>query len=363
MIRSWCIKCLSSKCAVEASHRAQQLIKYRADFTLGGRFGKRIRKFFSNKKDAEAFQYITLADYKRGLFIPSNTSKVTFEEFFKEYSEKKIKRYMRGSASEIYRLGAFKNMFSNYPMSVFKPTDWDKYVTERLKGKEAVGQTTLNRDLTAVKTMFKWATENGYLKENPFRTSKKFKVENVRVRWLDDKEIDSVLQNCVAQGDLDMRDILVCALYTGFRKANLKQITAHDVLGQKIQATRTKSGKVYEVPINKNLAEVLTHLIRRNKTGPLLNFKNFRLRFNACVKDKTVTLHTFRHTFAAQCLKRGIPIDRVCKWLGHHSVEFTRSHYGHLCPNQEQIEIDLLNLTERPHKESNLNLQSESLPS
>ncbi len=79
-------------------------------------------------------------------------------------------------------------------------------------------------------------------------------------------------------------------------------------------------------------------------SGPLLDFSSFRKRFRKVVTDPTVSLHTFRHTFAAQCLKRGIPIDRVCSWMGHYSMEFTRVRYGHLCPNQEHIEIQLLNL-------------------
>jgi integrase/recombinase XerD len=195
-----------------------------------------------------------------------------------------------------------------------------------------------------VKAMFKWAVANGYIKENPFANAKKFKVENIRIRWLDNSEIPVILTECTKQGDLDLRDILVFALHTGFRKGNLERVTAHDVNNQRISAVRTKSGKAYEVPISNDLGKLLERLMRLRPSGPLLNFKNFRRRFDAVIKDPSVTLHTFRHTFAAQCLKAGVPIDRVCKWLGHHSMEFTRSHYGHLSPNQEQIEINLLNL-------------------
>ncbi len=337
----WCAFCSSRVCVSESSHRAQRHIQYRADFMLGGRYGKRIRKLFSNKKDAEAYEYVTMADYKRGTFLPVDTSKVKFEEFLKQYMEKYVQRHMRGHKEEEYRLRAFALMFNSRPLNSFTINDWSNYVSKRL---ETVGKTTLNRELTSLKGMFQWAIKHGHLKNNPFKEATKFKEEFVKVRWLDDKEIDKILTACTQQGDLGLRDILVFALNTGFRKANLEQVTAHDINNHRIEAKKTKSGKSYQVPINNELNKLLQRLIAHKPSGPLLNFTNFRNRFDAVIKDPTVTLHTFRHTFAAQCLKRGIPIDRVCSWLGHHSMEFTRKHYGHLSPNQEAIEINLLNL-------------------
>lgn len=340
MIYGWCTECASRVCVLESSHRAQRFMQYRADFMLGGRYGKRIRKVFSNKKDAEAFEYVTLADFKRGTFIPADSSKVCYDEFFKQYKEQKIDRHMKGAKVEAYRLRVFNELFAHKQINSFQISDWNRYVSKRLK---EVEQTTINREMNSIKTMFQWAVSNKFIKENPFKEAKKFKVENIRIRWLDDKEIEHILTECTKIGDLDLRDILVFALNTGFRKANLERVTAHDIINQRVQALQTKSGKSYEVPINNELAILLNRLMLRT-SGPLLDFTNFRRRFDLVIKDPSITLHTFRHTFAAQCLKRGIPIDRVCSWLGHHSMEFTRSHYGHLSPNQEQIEINLLNL-------------------
>lgn len=308
---------------------------------LGGRHGKRIRKLFPTKKDAEAYEYITQADYKRGTFIPSDRSKTTVNEFLEAYTERKIKLYMKGWREEIYRLRTFKDMFGSRSLSSLSMIDWERYLQEKLKTNS---KTSLNRQLTSIKTMFKWGISSGYLKANPFQNAMKFKEEVIKVRWLNDTEISGVLSACTKAKDLDLRDILVVALNTGFRKANLEQFIANDIQNQRVEAKKTKSGKAYQVPINQELANVLQRLMSQRATGPLLNFTNFKRRFKDVVTDKTITLHTFRHTFAAQCLKRGIPIDRVCAWMGHHSVEFTRTHYGHLCPSQEAIEIELLNL-------------------
>lgn len=341
MVYKWCTSCNSRECTNENSHRAQNYMYYRADFRLGGTYGKRVRKLFPNKKDAEAYEYVTMADHKRGTFLPVDTSKIKFEEFFKEYNELYIQRHMKGCKEEEYRLRAFQSMYTNRPLNSFTINDWNSYVSSRL---ENVGKTTLNRELTSLKGMFQWAIKNGYLKNNPFKEAVKFKEEVVKIRWLDDKEIEKILNACTQAKDLDLRDVLVFALNTGFRKANLEAVTVHDINNQRIEARKTKSGKSYQVPINNELNKLLQRLILSKPSGPLLNFSNFRNRFDTVIKDPTVTLHTFRHTFAAQCLKRGIPIDRVCAWLGHHSMEFTRTHYGHLSPNQEAVEINLLNL-------------------
>lgn len=344
MIYSWCTSCNNRKCMDEGSHRAQRFINYRADFMLGGRFGKRIRKLFSNKKDAESYEYVTKSDYIRGMFIGSTESNISIKELYDQYEQKKVRLYMKGAEVEIYRLKEFLELFGKRPLSSLKLLDWDTYVNKR--SQKGTAQTTINRELTSLKTMLKWAVDNGFIKTNPFEKAKKFKVDNVRIRWLDEKELNDILANCTKNQDLDLRDILEVAANTGFRKGNLERLTAHDIVGNRLQAVKTKSGKAYDIPISSNLATLLQRLV--HKSGPILNFKNFRRRFDAVVKDPTVTLHTFRHTFAAQCLKKGIPIDMVCKWMGHHSMEFTRSHYGHLSPNQEQINIELLNLGSAP---------------
>lgn len=341
MIYPWCTQCGDRVCLAENSHRASKLVQYRADFMIGGRYGKRIRKLFPTKKDAEAFEYITLADFKRGTFLPSSESKLTYEEFFSRYLELYINRHMKGAKEEEYRLRAFGEMFNHRPIKTLVLNDWNLYVNNRIN---SIGKTTLNRELTSIKTMFNWAIKNKFLSKNPFEDAVKFKEDIIKIRWLDEKEIEAILTKCTIIKDLDLRDILEIALNTGFRKANLETITAHDIINQRIAARRTKSGKEYQVPISQTLGKLLQRLCSTKPTGPLLNFSNFRKRFATLIKDPTITLHTFRHTFAAQCLKKGIPIDRVCSWMGHHSVEFTRKHYGHLCPSQEALEIELLNL-------------------
>ena len=365
MIYSWCTLCKGREdsCAVPDSHKAQGKVVWRADFLLGGRYGTRIRKTYPigiSKKEAEKFEALTIADYERGKYLPKvgHLSKTLFKDFVKTYLENHVKQYMRGSNVEGYRLTHVLSMFGNRPIHTLSHAEGEAYIKERLK--DEVSKTTVNREITSLKSMFKWAVDNEYLSIHPFTNLKKFKEENIRIRWLDEKEIAEVLDACLKAGDPDMRDVLLMALYTGFRKANLERVTAHDILGQRIQAVKTKSGKPYDVPISRELGELLNRLVRLRPSGPLLDFHNFRGRFSKIVKWPDVTLHTFRHTFAAQCLKRGIELDVVCKWMGHYSIEFTRSHYGHLCPKREESLINLLSFSSKtPY--NNQEIKNETL--
>jgi len=49
-----------------------------------------------------------------------------------------------------------------------------------------------------------------------------------------------------------------------------------------------------------------------------------------------ITLHEARHTHATLLLKAGVPIHVVTQRLGHSSVAFTLTQYGHVLPGKQQ---------------------------
>lgn len=345
-VYKWC-----TECAVRVGDdlHKQHLVQHRADFQLGGRHGVRIRKLFPTKDLADDYERATIIDYKRGLFIPTLglKARLPFSQFADEYFEKHVRLHLKGASAEKYRLRAFKSFWKDKPLHTISANDFTELSYEWLAAGH--GKTTVNRKLTSIKAMFQWAVANNYLLKHPFSETKKFKVDNVRVRWLNDSEIETLLHSAVMLKDFGLRDILLVALNTGFRKANLVAMSSKDIIsGHRLQATKTKSGNSYDVPINQVLREALLKLCNLRSNGPLLNFTNLRKRWKALIDyaklDTAVTLHTLRHTFAAQCLKRGVPIDVLCKWLGHFSIEFTRVRYGHLCPNKEAELINQVNL-------------------
>lgn len=64
-------------------------------------------------------------------------------------------------------------------------------------------------------------------------------------------------------------------------------------------------------------------------------------------------MHSLRHTFATQCMQKGIKLKTLSVWLGHASVKMTEDLYVHLSEQFSQEEIELLN-TDRVSKEDNI---------
>jgi integrase len=117
---------------------------------------------------------------------------------------------------------------------------------------------------------------------------------------------------------------------------------------EKAVAFKTKSRKGREVPIFTSLRPLLDEWRQQHPNtiyvfgmrndlpnGHLLEYgKKFwrKAGLNCGVCDGChgkhhecdgFNLHKFRHTFAHRCLDAGIPIHKVSKWMGHHSIEVT----------------------------------------
>jgi len=47
--------------------------------------------------------------------------------------------------------------------------------------------------------------------------------------------------------------------------------------------------------------------------------------------------HRFRHTFAVELLKKGVPMEEVSVLLGHSSVRITEKHYASWVQSRQDI--------------------------
>lgn len=59
------------------------------------------------------------------------------------------------------------------------------------------------------------------------------------------------------------------------------------------------------------------------------------------IEDLKYSLHSFRHTFATNALKRGWTIEKLSKYLGHSSIKITYDTYIHITDDYDD-EIELL---------------------
>lgn len=338
-------------CLDQSKHKA--FVEWTADVQFS-RTSNRLRKTFSKKELADVQERQWRTDYERGLLLPKNDApQVTFSQVAAEWEnmiigQRRIKNYHRG---EQYRVRAFVNRFGSRLISSLTLNDGEEWMTERVNKKLEIN--TINREVKPLKWIMNYAVTKGHIKSNPFDMLKEIKKGNVRVRWMTQAEVQKLVETAIALKDLDLVDVIMIGINTGFRKGNLERLSAKDINNNMITAVKTKSNKPYDVPITQSIVPVLKRLIGLYPTQPFLKTSKLDSRFREVSKaagfykskkdpDK-VTLHTLRHTFAALYLKRGGDIYKLSKLLGHSSVGITERVYGHICPKDLAAQAPLIN--------------------
>jgi integrase/recombinase XerD len=138
--------------------------------------------------------------------------------------------------------------------------------------------------------------------------------------------------------------MLQTLLETGARASELVQLRVEDVgLAERVVVIcRGKGGKRREVPIRRELAQLLRLHVGARRAGPLFASRQqgsgpvphtlTRQRVGQLVRDvarsaeitKRVYPHLLRHTVATRLLARGMDITDLQRFLGHESIITTR---------------------------------------
>jgi len=185
--------------------------------------------------------------------------------------------------------------------------------------------------------IFTKAVEWEYLRENPAKRVKKFRLDNRRLIYLEKDEISRLLAAC----SRFFRPIVEVFILTGLRREELFRLKWSDIdfrLGV-VHITKTKSGKPRQIPLNGRLRAIFKTLPRHIASDRVFcqsdgkPWKDLRGSLAAAVEKagitKHVTFHTLRHTFASQSVMSGVDLYTVSELLGHSSLEMTQ-RYAHL---------------------------------
>ncbi len=305
-----------------------------ADVRPGGRSGKRVRKTFDLKANAEAFERQLYRDQER--LLAGGTAEITIIDLLDSFRDLYASVRMRSfDSAEKYKIQLLRDFYEkdNKRIGFFKLADAEKFIAER---KEAgIKPSTINRNINLLRRVFSWAVETDLLPYSPLVKLKHLKGAKSRCRWLTEDEMKLILDTCKIKDPSLWWPVFV-ARQTGFRLGNVEALEPSDFKGGLVYAKRTKSGEPYEVPVSDELASYLPQF----NAGTLVVGRDVSRRFRRVVKaaglytgegdTENVTFHTLRHTFASYWLQRGVPIYTVSQWLGHSSVGMTESVYAHL---------------------------------
>lgn len=110
----------------------------------------------------------------------------------------------------------------------------------------------------------------------------------------------------------------------------------------------TKTGKERIVPMSPGLETALKGIrhLRGQKVfcnedgGPLKlgQLDHILKRVQRRAGLRRIRWHDLRHSFASQCVIKGVNIKQVQEWLGHSSITMTM-RYAHLAPNENKVSL------------------------
>lgn len=196
--------------------------------------------------------------------------------------------------------------------------------------------------IQAVRMVFKWAKEEGKITVDPLR---RLKLPTRRPR----EAVITPGQHAalVSEANSALRLYLI-ASRCGARPRQIREVTAQHVTDDFTRwvfpdhKTRGKTGRPLVVYCSPCLQTLSRLLVAKHPSGPL--FRNTKGR--AWTKDnlalalrrtrkraklpESVVAYAYRHTFATDALKAGLPLAEVAELLGHKDVRMVSEVYGHL---------------------------------
>lgn len=340
--------------------------------------GKRIRKSFKKRKDAEAELGKRVSLIAEGRYLDVKKDyKTTLKELLEKYEEN-FKNQNSFKTAKRFFVKNFREYFGDETLLAnIRYVDIETYrnkLRERLTQHYKIRtDASVNREMSCLRHIFKKAVEWEMMSETPFEKGKSLmlKENNKRMRFLTDDEIDSLLSECSPY----LHNIVVCALNTGMRRSEILTLKWKQLKNGFIYLRETKTSEPRQIPINDTLEEMFGRVkSEQNPTGdnvfdlkgkPLKDqdlsseyvfihngkgVDSVKTAFNAAVENAGIQdfrLNDCRHTFASQVLLRGGALKDIQELLGHKTMTMTL-RYAHLTQEHKRKAVNLLNTLPLP---------------
>lgn len=212
-----------------------------------------------------------------------------------------------------------------------------------------LGNRTVGRRLSSLRSFFKFLTRESYIKTNPMLMLSSPKLEKHLPSFMTEDEVYKLIESAFAKDKDDLlglrdRAILEAFYSSGLRISELVGLNLDDIdFISGILKIRGKGKKERIVPMGETaLLAIRRYLDKRKKQaeGIFLNNNGRRItsrgvRFvlvkylKAAGVKPGVSAHTFRHSFATHLLNRGADLRTVQELLGHANLSTTQI-YTHL---------------------------------
>lgn len=308
--------------------------RYEVDVRPQGSEGKRIRRKFDRKAEAQTFERYILANFHNKEWVDKPADKRLLSELI-ELWWKYLGQNTKHGEQERLRLYKIDREMSNPRIYMITRKFLMEYRAQRLSF--GLSPATVNRDLSVLSGMFSTLIEaEEFHSENPICAISKLRLKNSEMSFLSEDEIADLL----AKATGDQRRIALLCLSTGARWGEAKNLRGEHIVGNKVTFVETKNGKKRSIPIS----DEMLNIIKTKKSGQLFNsdYNEFRSLLKELKPDlpKGQASHALRHTFATHFMMNGGNIITLQRILGHSNIQQTMN-YAHFAPDFLQDAITL----------------------
>lgn len=319
-----------------------------------GREGKRVRKQFSTKGEAIAFEVFSMEQAKSRPWLADKDDKRKLSELITLW-DRLHGCSLSDRSGRIAKLNIICGGLGDPIASQITSRDWAHYRDRRLRGEvdngynvrletRKVSTGTVNIEQAYLRAVFNELKRLGeWSYPNPLESIREFETAEREMSWLTDREIARLLAACELHGNPELTLIVRLCLSTGARWNEAAHLKASQLSPTKVTYINTKGKKNRTVPLAKELYDDLVNW--ENKPFAPCYKQFYRVaRLAGLNLPKGQMTHVLRHSFASHFMMGGGNIVVLQRILGHSDIRITM-RYAHFAPDHLEDAIRLNPLT------------------
>ena len=223
------------------------------------------------------------------------------------------------------------------PLAAITMSEVDTWIKSMRDNQQ--GNSTINRKLSALSKMMRFAISRGGLDHRP--PIPRLKEPPGRTRIVTPEE-EARIFRFLKEWDLTEESALIAVLLdTGMRISEVRHLKEKDIdlKARVIRIWLTKNDNPRSVPMTQRVYEILSsrsiehgdnQFFPRTYTHYHLVWE--KIRTAMCLRhDRQFVLHCLRHTCASRLVQNGVQLQVVKEWMGHRSFQMTL-RYAHILP-------------------------------
>lgn len=303
--------------------------------------------FISKTKMKEWIQNTESAMREKRHFKTTEARKHTLGELIDRYIRDILPTKKKSEQKQSAQLTWWKQQIGYHLLSEITPSmiaeQRDNLLREMTKRKKTRNPSTVVRYMAALSHAFTVAIKEwGWIQDSPASKVIKPKEARGRVRFLDADERLRLLSVCKDSQNPYLHIIVVLALSTGMRQAEILNLKWSDVDLEKerVILQETKNGEIRQVALAGHALQLIKELDKVRRLDTQLLFpgkypkKPIVIRSaweNAVSKAKIFNFrfHDLRHTCASYLAMNGASLAEIAEVLGHKTLAMVM-RYAHL---------------------------------